>query len=173
MQLLKKLQIMLLYGSIGCWLSVMTSPSRQIGKLYCFLTIYALPFSCSPSYKRWYWFCGWFHLLECSSTFLHSFTLVSSVNYFFMDVLFFYDSSMCIVHTKLIIFSRCNAFSVGSTTLWEVSGSGWWKGWRSAQYNIEAHKYHCYQGWAISQGEEDWIKELFWCIVVSFDMIRR
>jgi hypothetical protein len=32
MRLLKKLQIMLLYGSISCWLLVMTSPSREIGK---------------------------------------------------------------------------------------------------------------------------------------------
>jgi hypothetical protein len=30
-----------------------------------------------------------------------------------LDVLSFYDSSICIVHTKLTIFSRCNAFSIG------------------------------------------------------------
>lgn len=88
----------------------------------------------------------------------------------YLDRLFSYYTAMCILSLLFCPFLRGNAFAFGSTTLWEVPGSCWWKARCSTQCTITAPRYHHYQGRAISQAEEDRVKEMFCCIVVSFNM---
>ena len=140
MWLLRKLQIVLLYGSTGCWLLAMTLPSREIGQfLYR-----SVSFSEIPQFLSHTIYCTYVPNYVCSSFFLFSLVqkvililwVVSYVGMLFnfltliyigefcklllhgcLDLLFFYDSSTCILSLSfwLLFFSRSNAFSVGST----------------------------------------------------------